>query len=68
LKRAIAKLDDLTDLGVTTVLLYSVMRIEENPVGKFLPTGYRPKDYQHVDKNFGANATLRALVDAARAR
>jgi cyclomaltodextrinase / maltogenic alpha-amylase / neopullulanase len=55
-------------LGVTTLLLYPVMRKDENPVGKFLPTGYRPKDYQHVDKNFGANATLRALVNAARAR
>lgn len=68
LKGVIAKLDDLTDLGVTTLLLYPVMQNDENPVGKFLPTGYRPKDYEHVDKNFGDNATLRALVDAAHAR
>ena len=68
LKGVIAKLDDLTDLAVTTLLLYPVMQNDENPVGKFLPTGYRPKDYEHVDKNFGDNATLRALVDAAHAR
>jgi glycosidase len=68
LKGVIAKLDDLADLGVTTLLLYPVMQNDENPVGKFLPTGYRPKDYEHVDKNFGDNATLRALVDAAHAR
>ena len=68
LKGVIAKLDDLTDLGITTLLLYPVMQNDENPVGKFLPTGYRPKDYEHVDRNFGDNATLRALVDAAHAR
>jgi glycosidase len=68
LKGVIAKLDDLNDLGVTTVLLYPVMQNDESPVGKFLPTGYRPKDYEQVDKNFGDNATLRAVVDAAHAR
>lgn len=68
LKGVIARLDDLADLGVTTLLLYPVMQNDERPVGKFLATGYRPKDYEHVDKNFGDNATLRALVDAAHAR
>jgi glycosidase len=68
LNGVIAKLDDLTELGVTTLLLYPIMQNDEGPVGKFLPTGYRPKDYEHVDKNFGDNATLRALVDAAHAR
>jgi glycosidase len=68
LNGVLAKLDDLTDLGVTTLLLYPVMQNDESPVGKFLPTGYRPKDYEHVDRNFGDNATLRALVDAAHAR
>ena len=56
----IAKLDDMADLGVTTLLLYPVMQNDESPAGKFLPTGYRPKEYEHVDKNFGDNATLRA--------
>ena len=41
---------------------------QETGFSKFLPTGYRPKDYEHVDKNFGDNATLRALVGAAHAR
>ena len=68
LKGVIAKLDDLTDLGVTALLMYPVMQNDEGPIGKFLPTGYRPKDYEHVDRNFGDNATLRALIDAAHAR
>jgi glycosidase len=68
LSGVIAKLDDLTDLGISTLLLYPVIQNDEGPVGNFLPTGYRPKDYEHVDKNFGDNATLRALVDAAHAR
>jgi len=68
LKGVIAKLDDLVALGVTTILLYPVMQNDESPVGKFLPTGYRPKDYEHVDNNFGDNATVRALVDAAHTR
>jgi glycosidase len=68
LKGVMAKLDDLVDLGVTTLLLYPVMQNDEGPIGKFLPTGYRPKDYEHVDRNFGDNAILRALIDAAHAR
>jgi glycosidase len=68
LEGVIAKLDDLRDLGVTTLLLYPVVQNDERPAGKFLPTGYRPKDYERVDRNFGDNATLRALVDAAHAR
>ena len=61
LKGVIAKLDDLVELGITTLLLYPVMQNDEGPIGKFLPTGYRPKDYEHVDRNFGDNATLSAL-------
>jgi glycosidase len=67
LKGVIAKLDDLADLGVTALLLYPVMQNDERAVGKFLPTGYRPKDYEHVDRNFGDNAALRELIDAAHA-
>jgi glycosidase len=68
LKGVIDKVDDLADLGITAILLYPVMQNDESPVGKFLPTGYRPKDYEHVDRNFGDVATLRALVNAAHAR
>jgi glycosidase len=67
LKGVADKLDDLADLGVTTLLLYPVMQNDEGPIGKFLPTGYRPKDYEHVDRNFGDAATLRKLIDAAHA-
>ena len=68
LKGVIEKLDDLADLGVTAILLYPVVQNDEGPVGKFLATGYRPKDYEHVDRNFGDDATLRSLIDAAHAR
>ena len=68
LKGVIDKLDDLADLGITAILLYPVVQNDEKPVGKFLPTGYRPKDYERVDRNFGDDATLRSLVDAAHAR
>ena len=68
LKGVIEKLDDLADLGVTTLLLYPVMQNDERPIGKFLPTGYRPKDYEHVDKNFGDEAILQSLVRAAHDR
>jgi cyclomaltodextrinase / maltogenic alpha-amylase / neopullulanase len=68
LKGVIDRLDDLADLGITAILLYPVMQNDEKPVGKFLPTGYRPKDYEHVDRNFGDISTLRSLVDAAHSR
>ena len=44
------------------------MQNDERPAGKFLPTGYRPKDYERVDANFGDVATLRSLVNAAHRR
>lgn len=68
LQGVIDKLDDVAELGVTSILLYPVMQNDESPMAKFLPTGYRPMDYEHVDKNFGDVSTLRALVDAAHAR
>jgi glycosidase len=68
LRGVIDKLDDLADLGVTALLLYPVMQNDERAAGKFLPTGYRPKDYESVDRNFGDVATLRELVQAAHAR
>ena len=59
LKGVIDRLDDLADLGITTILLYPVVQNDEKPIGKFLPTGYRPKDYERVDVNFGDAAVLR---------
>jgi alpha-amylase len=61
-------LGDLQSLGVTALLLYPVMRNDDQPIDKFLPTGYRPKDYETVDPNFGDIATLRRLVDEAHRR
>lgn len=68
LRGVLDHLGDIADLGVTAILLYPVMQNDERPVGKFLPTGYRPKDYERVDENFGDLAALRAVVDAAHAR
>jgi len=68
LKGVIDKLDDLADLGITAILLYPVVQNDERPIGTFLPTGYRPKDYEQVDRNLGDISTLRSLVDAAHAR
>ena len=63
-----SKLDDLTDLGITTILLYPVMQNDEAPAGMFLAGGYRPKDYESVDKNLGDIKDLRTLIDTAHAR
>jgi cyclomaltodextrinase / maltogenic alpha-amylase / neopullulanase len=68
LKGVIDRLEDLADLGITTILLYPVMQNDERPIGKFLPTGYRPKDYESVDRNFGETEVLRSLVEAAHVR
>jgi len=68
LKGVIDKLDEVAGLGVTSILLYPVMQNDDGPIAKFLPTGYRPMDYENVDRNFGDVATLRSLVDQAHAR
>ena len=39
LNGVLAKIDDLTDLGVTTLLLYPVMQNDERPAWKFPPIG-----------------------------
>lgn len=64
----IQKLDYLSSLGVTALLLYPVVANDAGPFGKHLATGYRPKDYFGVDENFGDVRTLRRLVDQAHAR
>jgi alpha-amylase len=68
LKGATEKLPAIADLGVTTILLYPVMQNDETPVGRFLPTGYRPKDYDRVDRNFGDESDLRSFIRAAHDR
>jgi alpha-amylase len=68
LEGVIQKLDYLTSLGVTTLLLYPVMDNDDGPFDKYLAPGYRPKDYFRVDENFGDMATLRRFVAGAHRR
>lgn len=68
LKGILEKLDAIVELGVTTILIYPVMQNDENAAKTFLPTGYRPKDYEQVDRNFGDITTLKSVVDAAHQR
>jgi alpha-amylase len=68
LEGIIQKLDYLTCLGVTALLLYPVIDNDDGPFGKFLATGYRPRDYFRVDENFGDMATLKRLVEGAHRR
>ena len=68
LEGIIQKLDYLSSLGATALLLYPVMANDRGPFGKYLATGYRPRDYFHVDENFGDLAILKRLVDLAHQR
>jgi alpha-amylase len=64
----IQKLDYIESLGVTAILLYPIMANDSEPFGKYLATGYRPKDYFKVDENFGDLPTLKDLVARAHQR
>ena len=68
LEGVIQKLDYIASLGVTALLLYPVMDNDDGPFGKFLPTGYRPRNDFRVDENFGEMASLKRLVDCAHQR
>src|ERR1039458_4975711 len=64
----IQKLDYIESLGVTAILLYPIMANDSEPFGKYLATGYRPKDYFKVDENFGDLQTFKDLVARAHRR
>src|SRR6516162_6585507 len=64
----IQKLDYLSSLGGTALLLYPVVANDTRPFGKYLTTGYRPRDYFQVDENFGDLDTFKRLVDGAHER
>jgi alpha-amylase len=64
----IQKLDYIESLGVTAILLYPIMANDSEPFGKYLATGYRPKDYFKVDENFGDLQTFKDLVARAHQR
>lgn len=68
LEGIVQKLDYLTSLGVTALILYPVIDNDDGPFGKFLATGYRPRDDFRVDENFGDMATLKRLVEGAHRR
>lgn len=68
LEGVIQKLGYLDSLGVTTLLLYPVVANDAGLFGKYLATGYRPRDYFKVDENFGDMATLKRLVEQAHRR
>lgn len=68
LEGVIQKLDYLDSLGVTTLLLYPVIANDAGLFGKYLATGYRPKNYFKVDENFGDMGTLQRLVRLAHQR
>jgi alpha-amylase len=63
-----SKLDYLVDLGVTALLLYPVVRNDQHPMGQYLPTGYRPRDYFRVDENLGSLQELKSFVEEAHRR
>lgn len=64
----IQKLDYLSDLGVTALMLYPIVQNDQYPFGDWLAGGYRPKDYFTVDENLGTTDTLLALMDQAHER
>lgn len=68
LKGVQKKLDYLQTLGVTTLLLYPVMLNDREPCGKWLPSGYRPRDYFRIDENLGTMEDLKNLVSDAHKR
>ena len=68
LKGVLARIDEIADLGVTAILLYPVVQNDQGRMDDYLPTGYRPKDYDRIDENFGTLEDLRAVVDGAHAR
>jgi alpha-amylase len=64
----IQKLDYLSDLGVTTLLLYPVVQNDRQPFGRWLAGGYRPRDYFSVDENLGNMQILQDLVKKAHGK
>ncbi|MHB2020929.1 MAG: alpha-amylase family glycosyl hydrolase [Candidatus Xenobia bacterium] len=61
----INKLDDLKDLGVTTVWISPVTQNDRNFFGKDGYHGYWPHDFYHTEPNFGDLNKLKELVDKA---
>jgi alpha-amylase len=52
----------LKSLGETSVLVYPMLLNDEDPFFQYLATGYRVKDYQRVDPNFGTEQDLAGMI------
>jgi len=65
----IDKLDDLADLGVTTIWLSPIYQNRPMPFYKYSPYhGYWVWDFFDIDPHFGSDAELQQLVTAMKAR
>lgn len=59
------KMHYLKGLGITSVLLNPVLHNDEDPdpiFSRFLATGYRVRDFQKIDPNFGTNEEFSQLI------
>ena len=56
------KMGYLKSLGETSVLLYPMFFNDEEPLIKFLATGYRVKDYHRIDPNFGTERGFERML------
>jgi glycosidase len=52
----------LKGLGINAVLVYPMFKNDQQPFFQFLATGYRPTDWQTVDRNFGTLQDLKDLI------
>jgi alpha-amylase len=52
----------LKDLGINAVLFYPMFKNDQQPFFQYLATGYRPTDWQAIDRNFGTLQDLKDLV------
>ncbi len=52
----------LKGLGITAVLFYPMFENDERDFLGYLPTGYRVRNYDRIDPNFGSNADFAALT------
>jgi glycosidase len=56
------QMDYLKNLGVTSILLYPVLKNDQKDFLGYLPTGYRVSDYHSIDPNFGTSAELTQVI------
>lgn len=67
-RAVIPRLDEIRDLGVTTIWLMPIHPVGEERRKGELGSPYAVRDYLAVNPRFGTEADFRALVEAAHAR